>query len=255
MNTTDLIGKKFNKLTVIKFDRIEYKRDSKGKNRNKGYWLCRCDCGKEVSIARNDLVTGKTKSCGCLNKEKWKKRSKIGKRRAKDLTGQRFNKLLVIGLDRVEERIFSNGKKNNIYYWKCRCDCGEEVIVSGRRLKDGRIKDCKDVKRNELKTYTQIGNEFKKKNILKEGTRLDNLSGKLSKANTSGVRGVSFKKDKNKYKATIGFKKKTHFLGYFDNIEDAKKAREKAEDKYYKPILEKYGYKSRKDKEIEEEFE
>lgn len=56
MNTTDLIGRKFNRLTVIKFDRVEHKRDSKGKNRDKGYWVCKCDCGKEVSIARNELV-------------------------------------------------------------------------------------------------------------------------------------------------------------------------------------------------------
>lgn len=81
------------------------------------------------------------------------------------------------------------------------------------------------------------------------------MSGKLSKANTSGVRGVSFKKDKNKYKATIGFKGHTYFLGYYDKLEDAKKAREKAEEKFYKPILEKYNYKSIKNKENEEEFE
>lgn len=194
----------------------------------------------------------KTKSCGCLYKDNGQK---TAKRNLKDLTGKKFNKLVVIGLDRKEEKVSSRGNRRTIYYWKCKCDCGEEVIIFGSRLKDGRIKDCKDAKRNETKSYTKIGNEFKKENILKENTRLDNLSGKLSKANTSGVRGVSFKKDKNKYKATIGFKKKTYFLGYFDNIEDAKKAREKAEEKYYKPILEKYGYKSRNNKEIEEEFE
>lgn len=252
MNKTDLIGKKFNKLTVIKFDRIEHKRDSKGKNRDKGYWLCKCDCGNEVTIARNEIVTGKTKSCGCLCKENGEKSSK---RKLIDLTGKRFNKLVVIGLDRKEEKVYSNGKKRMIYYWKCKCDCGQEVVISGKCLKAGRIKDCKDAKRNEIKSYTKIGNEFKKKNILKEGTRLDNLSGKISKANTSGVRGVSFKKDKNKYKATIGFKKDTYFLGYYDKLEDAKKARKNAEDKYYKPILEKYNYKNRKNKENEEEFE
>lgn len=69
MNTTDLIGRKFNKLTVIRFDRKEHKRDSKGKNRDKSYWLCKCECGKEVVVARSELVTGKTKSCGCLRKE------------------------------------------------------------------------------------------------------------------------------------------------------------------------------------------
>ncbi len=98
MNKTDLIGKKFNKLTVIKFDRVEHRRDDKGKNRDKGYWLCKCECGKEVSIARNDLITGKIKSCGCLYKDNG---LKTAKRNLKDLTGKKFNKLLVIGLDRT----------------------------------------------------------------------------------------------------------------------------------------------------------
>ena len=112
MNTTDLIGRKFNKLTVIKFDRIEHKRDSKGKNRDKGYWLCKCDCGKVVSITRNELITGKTKSCGCLYKENGIKNAKMN---FIDLTGRRFYKLVVIGLDRKEEQIINN-KKRNVYY-------------------------------------------------------------------------------------------------------------------------------------------
>lgn len=251
MNTTDLVGYKTGKLTVIKFDRIEHKRDSKGKNRDKGYWLCKCDCGKVVSIARNEIVTGKTKSCGCLCKENGKKTTI---RNLKDLTGKRFGKLAVVGLARIEKVLYKNGTRNR-FYWECKCDCGNVVIIDGKKLKTGKINSCGDIKRNENKGYTQIGNEFKKENILKEGTRLDNLSGKLSKANTSGVRGVSFKKDKNKFKATIGFKKKTYFLGYYDKLEDAKKAREKAEQELYKPILEKYNYKSRNSKENEDEFE
>ena len=43
LNTTDLIGKKFGKLIVIRFDHIEHKRDKNGKNRDKGFWLCKCD--------------------------------------------------------------------------------------------------------------------------------------------------------------------------------------------------------------------
>lgn len=248
MDKQELIGKKVGKLTVIGFDKIIYKTDSKGKNRNQGYWLCKCECGNEVSISRNVLVSNKTKSCGCLKKESAQRREK---EKTIDLTGKRFGDLLVIGLERKELRTYSNGDSRTINFWKCMCKCGNEVILPTHILKDGRTKSCEDAKRNASKTYTQIGNEYKKENILKEGTRLDNLSGKLSKANTSGVRGVSFKKDKNKYKATIGFQKKTYFLGYYDNLEDAKKARKKAEEKYYKPILQKYNYL----KENEEEFE
>ena len=63
---------------------------------------------------------------------------------------------------------------------------------------------------------------------------------------------MSFVKEKNKYIAKITLKGHTYCLGYYENIEDAKEARQNAEQKYYNPILEKYGYKTI---ENEEEFE
>ncbi|KKM85696.1 hypothetical protein LCGC14_1286380 [marine sediment metagenome] len=58
----NLIGKKFGKLIVIK-------KTDKNKWGNY-YWLCKCDCGKEKIIRGNNLKSGVTKSCGCLNIEK-----------------------------------------------------------------------------------------------------------------------------------------------------------------------------------------
>jgi len=57
----DLKGKKFNRLTVIKKD------GHKGK---KVLWECICECGNITHVMTNDLTSGNTKSCGCLNKEK-----------------------------------------------------------------------------------------------------------------------------------------------------------------------------------------
>lgn len=33
------------------------------------YWLCRCSCGKEISVASKALRRGMSKSCGCATKE------------------------------------------------------------------------------------------------------------------------------------------------------------------------------------------
>ena len=38
-----------------------------------------------------------------------------------DITGQRRNRLTVLGFDHIGNRRRS--------YWKCRCDCGNEVIL------------------------------------------------------------------------------------------------------------------------------
>lgn len=54
----DIAGIRFGRLTCIEYA---------GKNaRKKSLWKCACDCGKEVVVLRNSLVTGNTKSCGCL---------------------------------------------------------------------------------------------------------------------------------------------------------------------------------------------
>lgn len=51
--------------------------------------------------------------------------------------------------------------------------------------------------------------------------------------NTSGKIGVGYCKTYNKWRARIKVDKLEKFLGYFDNIEDAIKARKEAEEKYF----------------------
>lgn len=57
----DITGQKYGRLTVISFH-----------SREKSYtkWLCKCECGNQTITAMNYLRTGKTKSCGCICKEK-----------------------------------------------------------------------------------------------------------------------------------------------------------------------------------------
>lgn len=59
VNTIDLTGKKFNKLTVIR----RYGHDSS----NKITWLCRCDCGNYAIVNGNNLTRSQVKSCGCVS--------------------------------------------------------------------------------------------------------------------------------------------------------------------------------------------
>lgn len=53
----DFIGQRFGKLIVIKYLYT--------KNGNK-YFLCQCDCGNTCEVRINDLVDGRTHSCGCI---------------------------------------------------------------------------------------------------------------------------------------------------------------------------------------------
>lgn len=56
----DLTGQKINRLTVIKRD---------GSQNKKAVWLCKCDCGKEFRVLGSSIISGNTKSCGCLHRE------------------------------------------------------------------------------------------------------------------------------------------------------------------------------------------
>lgn len=64
----DLTGKRFGRLTVIK--------PAEKENKGRGYWLCQCDCGKQVICYKENLCGGITRSCGCLLAETRKKNMK-----------------------------------------------------------------------------------------------------------------------------------------------------------------------------------
>jgi hypothetical protein len=56
----DLVGKKFNSLTVVKLlGSVQY---GKSKKRT---WECLCDCGNTTKITTGALVRGAIKTCGC----------------------------------------------------------------------------------------------------------------------------------------------------------------------------------------------
>ena len=60
---------------------------------------------------------------------------------AKDLSGQRFGRLTVICRAR--------GEYPRPYY-KCICDCGNDIIVEGRRLTSGNTRSCGCLHRQQL---------------------------------------------------------------------------------------------------------
>ena len=55
----DIAGQKYGRLTPLEI--VE-----RGDRR---HWLCRCDCGAEVTVMQVSLRTGNTSSCGCLRRE------------------------------------------------------------------------------------------------------------------------------------------------------------------------------------------
>ena len=126
MKSTIQPGQIFGHLTVLEKD------TEKSKQTKKAYWICQCDCeNKTIKSIRGDHLTrGESKSCGCENKKVFN-----GKKNKKDITGQVFGRLTV--LEEVPERMY-----NGHIAWKCKCECGNEIIVSGVSLRNGDTKSC-----------------------------------------------------------------------------------------------------------------
>lgn len=62
---TDLTGRRFGKLIALRRD-VQNKTPATPNPRI--VWWCKCDCGGEVGVKTTNLVSGNTRSCGCLRR-------------------------------------------------------------------------------------------------------------------------------------------------------------------------------------------
>lgn len=67
----DITGNRYGRLVVI---------EKAARRGGRIAWRCRCVCGNETVVTTSDLVTGNTRSCGCLHRER---ASETGKARRK----------------------------------------------------------------------------------------------------------------------------------------------------------------------------
>ena len=58
-----------------------------------------------------------------------------------DLTEKKFGKLTVVRQEYI---------KNRHLYWFCKCDCGNECVVKGDKIKSGHTKSCGCLKKEKL---------------------------------------------------------------------------------------------------------
>lgn len=137
----DLTGEKYGILTVLQ------EAPRKGNSRA---WTCQCECGNVKDIRQSDLRCGKTLSCGCLGKQKRAEGFQIANEKRKenpkpykDLTGQKFNRLTVIEFDlEYTKNKNKENSSNRFSYWKCQCDCGQQITVRGADITGEHIKSC-----------------------------------------------------------------------------------------------------------------
>lgn len=143
-----------------------------------------------------------------------------------DLTGQRYGRLTVLG---PAENIGSRTA------WRCRCDCGRETVVRTNRLRSGHTTSCGCRAPGAAPGRGLFGLTYI------DGTCIEMLQTKrVRRNNTSGVTGVDWMPGKRRWRATICFKGKRHYLGSYASLEEAAEARRQAEKRFYDSFLQEY---------------
>lgn len=99
----DLTGQRFGRLIVV--DR------AKNNKFNQVCWICQCDCGNTTVVIGSRLMQGKTKSCGCLQKEATANRN-YNKGTAK---GDSTTKLYVV-YKAIKARLYNKNNKSYCNY-------------------------------------------------------------------------------------------------------------------------------------------
>lgn len=118
----DLTGQSFGRWIVLERD---FSNPGKGAR-----WICQCSCDKHTvrSVTSQALRTGRSKSCGCLQKE-------IAASGKKEMSGKVFGRLKVLYQD--------SNKHPDEAYWICQCECGTITNpIRGSALRNGHTTSC-----------------------------------------------------------------------------------------------------------------
>ena len=226
-----IVGKKYGRLTVLGIA---------GKDKS-GHTIlvCQCDCGKITNVLRYSIVSGIQVSCGCymreLSAQKCRSRKKYN---TYDLTSESYG----IGYTHNTDRVFYFDKEDydliKNYCWRednngyIVTNQGVGEILCLHRLVTHAPDDMEvDHKRHQL-----FDNRKESLRVTRHCDNLKNL--RRSKRNKSGRTGVCL--THGKWQAYITINSQRMNLGYYINKEDAIRAREEAEEKYFG----EYSYKN-----------
>lgn len=231
MKFIDLAGQRFGRLIVIERDE-DYIQPN---GRHRTMWKCKCDCNKIITVHGDSLKNGYTKSCGCLksiaaitNGKKAKKYNDYEIQEDYVIMYTIKDEMFIVDLEDFEYVRKHCWHKHHSGYF--------ETTINKKKIRlhqfimqiHGYFNQIIDHVHGEQSKY-----DNRKYNLRPATKSENNMNHKIRKDNKSGCSGVCWSKQRNKWKAYIGYGNKDIILGYFDNKDDAIRERMKAEVKYH----------------------
>ena len=230
MPIIDLTGQRFGRLTVV--NRAENYISPTGKSRHLR-WDCICDCGNKCTVYGDALKAGRTKSCGCLQKENLNIINKHG--RIKTNKYEIVGETVYVTVEKSEEKVIcdlEDWEYLKEYYWNLNTNGYVTAVTSGRKrammhkliMPDNTYEVVDHINRNKL--------DNRKGNLRYTTYSVNAQNRSLTPNNKNGCFGV--RKSKNRWQAIITSYGKKIFIGSFKTKEEAIAARKEAERIYHK---------------------
>ena len=174
-------------------------------------WECLCNCNQTTYVSTNNLKSGHTQSCGCLQSAIILKYQLI-KRESR--IGERHGRLIII-------KISNNKYRDKEYLYICQCDCGEiiEALYSNLISKNTQSCGCWN---NEVKKL-RIGNKHHNYNLDREYIRKSKIFRRFISSNLHKYLN-KFKIKKSKHtREYYSFQDKQFFKHFDKQLKELKK--------------------------------
>lgn len=217
-----MLGQIFNRLTVI--SPFEPYVAPNGQTKNK--WLCLCSCGKEKTIREDHLLSGAIQSCGCLSVDTHTTHgfSKCQKSLTKE------ERSTYDAWDSMIQRCTNTQNRKYAEYGGRGIKVCDRWLVSFENfLQDMGVKPEKNLSLDRI----DVNGDYCTDNCRWTTASEQGYNQRIRSTNTSGRTGICWDKKNSKWLAQITFQNKNVVLGRFTVFEDAVRAREEAEIKYF----------------------
>lgn len=214
----DLTGQVFTRLTVIA---PTEQRGSDGSV----VWRCKCDCGNITYVTSTNLKSNNSRSCGCYA-------TKLAATRIKHNSYHLHPDGYVVGKTSNTDRDFLFDKRDlaevSKYTW--REDKHGYIVTDIKGIRSVRLhRFLLDYPENFVDHKNGNTKDNRRCNLREADCHQNQMNRVVGSNSLTGYKGVTYRKDRKTYFARISKDGKNYYLGTFQNIKDAIKARENAE--------------------------
>ena len=192
----------------------------------KAMWSCKCDGGNEANIIGANLRNGTTFSCGCSRRLQ----------NNFDLSGEYGTAYDNKGRSFIFDK--EDYEKIKLYYWRVHHHNYVSMTIYDKKTKSNKqyslhrfLMNPNDIQEVDHINHNTLDN--RKSNLRIVTVAQNQMNSIISTKNKSGVKGVDWDKQVNKWRVRISVNRKRISLGTFVSYEDAVKCRKDAELKYY----------------------